>query len=129
MVEPAVECPKPTIKPVRPKLDPKLLSHPGHDQKNIVPGHGKLPFRGDVPFLKEDDAEQPETGYEVRVDIFEMKIDEDREYYSDVWQLASTGFAVISSEEKVYDPDVKNWRIFLRWALVYTYMPEVKKNG
>lgn len=119
----------PVVKPNRPVLDPSLLNASGSSKKTVLPGRHKLPFRGDVPFLKEDDAEQPDMACEVRVDIFEMRNDEDRKYYSNVWQLVSLGFAIISSEEKVYDEDVKNWRIFLRWALLYTYMPEVKKNG
>lgn len=129
---PLVEKPAPpSVKYIRPPLDTRLLGQQGVKQQSTLPGHQGLPFRGPVPFIKEDDNEekQPKVGYEVRVDIFELKDDEDRKYYSQVWQLASSGFAIISSEEKVYDVDVKNWRIFLRWALTYTYMPDEVPHG
>lgn len=119
-------APQPQVKYQRPPLDTRLLGTQGGTKQSVLPGHNGIPFRGPVPFIKEEDdeAKQPKVGYEVRVDIFELRDDEDRKYYSQVWQLASSGFAIISSEEKVYDEDVKNWRIFLRWALTFTYMPD-----
>jgi hypothetical protein len=36
-------------------------------------------------------------------------------------QVVGNGFADISAEERVYDADIKNWRIFLRWGKTFTY--------
>ena len=87
--------PAPPVRYTRPPIDPQLLSTQGAAQKSVLPGHNGVPFRGPVPFLKDEDTDdgQPQVGYEVRVDIFELRDEVDRAYYSQVWQLASSGFA------------------------------------
>ncbi len=101
-------------------LDP----HQVQDKDFVLPGHDGLPFRGSVPFLKEDDPEQrqPTVSYEPHIWVLDLSKPEDLEDYRSVYQLVTNGMAVISAEEREYDPDIKNWRVFFRWALVFSHM-------
>ena len=105
----------------------KLLDpHRTADKEFVLPGWDGLPFRGSVPCLKESDPEyrQPQVAYEPHVWILDLSVKEDLEDYRSVYQLVTNGSAVISAEERQYDKDIKNWRIFLRWALMFTHMPD-----
>lgn len=111
----------------RPVLDPKLLNPNGSLQKkSVMPGYNGIPFRGAAPFLKDidDPSKQPKTAYQVHMDIFDLSSVDDRNYYAQVWQMAANGFVLISADERQYDEEKKNWRVFLRWAQPYTYAPE-----
>jgi hypothetical protein len=122
---------KDAVKP-RPALDNRLLNPNNALEKKVsLPGYNSIPFRGTPPFLKDldDVTKQPKTAYQVYADIFDLSIPDDRFYYSQVWQLAANGFALISADERQYDEDAKNWRVFLRWALPYTYAPESNPHG
>lgn len=119
-------------KPSRPTLDQRQLNPHGSLQKRIsMPGYNGVPFRGTPPFLKDEDdpAKQPKTAYQVYADIFDLSIPEDLAYYGQVWQLAANGYVLISADERKYDEEKKNWRVFLRWAQPYTYAPENFPHG
>jgi hypothetical protein len=108
----------------RRKIDTRLLDPGGvHGKPVVLPGVDGVPFRGRIPDLKDTDAKQPEIGYETFVEILDLSKPEDLKHYEDIWQLISNQYALLSSEEKHYDPDRKNWRVFIRWALMYTYVP------
>ena len=102
-------------------LDP----HHVRDKDFTFPGWNGLPFRGSIPSLKETDPEyrQPQVSYEPHIWILNLSVKEDLEDYRSVYQLVTNGSAVISAEERQYDKELKNWRIFLRWALMFTHMP------
>lgn len=92
----------------------------------FLPGFQGAPFKGhSAPNLKEDDPDhkKPQIGLEPHVYILNMADKQDHEDYEGVMQLVALNYAVISVEERVYDPELKNWRIFLRWALTISYMP------
>jgi hypothetical protein len=102
-------------------LDP----HKTQGAKLTLPGYEGSPFRGNaIPNIKEDDpnSKKPQIGYEPHVYILDLSKPDDLKDYEGVWTLVCQGFAVISCEEKVYDNDIKNWRIYLRWALTVSYM-------
>ena len=103
-------------------LDP----HQTKDKDFTLPGWDGMPFRGPIPYLKESDPDyrQPQVAYEPHVWILDLSLKEDLEDYRSVYQLVTNGAAVISAEERQYDQDSKNWRIFLRWALVFTHIPK-----
>ena len=106
---------------------PLLNPHDVDSDRFIWPGWEGFPFRGDkVSFLKEGDSEsrQPQISYEPFVWILDLSNEKDLRDYQDVYQLVVNNAAVISAEERQYDPDKKNWRVFLRWALVYAHMPK-----
>ena len=110
------------------KIDKKLAdpSNGQHSMDPKFPGVDGLPFRGHVPDLKTDDPQhmQPKQGAHVHVEILEMHKDEDRKRMETVYNLVANGTAVISAEEREYDPEQKNWRVFLRWADMFVYNPQ-----
>lgn len=117
-----------------PSIDPKLLNPHGMLQEPaILPGFNGVPFRGDVPMLRDGDPEtrQPQMAMQLHVRVFNLADPKDMEYYEKIWQLIANGFALKSSEEKVYDPESKNWRVFMRWAMQFSYVEtkEAKAEG
>jgi hypothetical protein len=92
----------------------------------VFPGFEGLPFRGIVPDRKELDPEklQPQQGVRAHVEILDMAVEEDRKRMEDIYTTVANGHAIISAEEREYDPDKKNWRVFLRWADLYMYNPQ-----
>jgi len=114
------------VKRFEPGWSPLLDPHRLKDKNFVLPGWDGLPFRGStIPFLKEDDPahKQPQVSYEPHVWILDLSKQEDLDDYRAVYQLVTNGSAIISAEERQYDSEAKNWRIFLRWALVFTHMP------
>jgi hypothetical protein len=110
------------------KIEPDLID-PSKGQRDMeakFPGFEGLPFRGHVPNLKTNDPEpmQPRQGARVHVEILEMSKEDDRKRMAHVFTLVANGTAVISAEEREYDIEAKNWRIFLRWADLFTYNPQ-----
>lgn len=116
----------------RPDLDAAMLDPGGVvSQPSRMPGWDGMPFRGAVPFLKNDDGEhnQPQIAYSVHADVFDMSDEEDRDYYAKVWQMAANGYALISADERQWVPEKKSWCVFLRWATPYTYVAKESADG
>ncbi len=91
-----------------------------------------LPFRGTPPNLKNGDSpgRRPIKCREAHTRIFLTNSPEDMLEYQKVWDKLSklpVPWAIFGAEEKQYDPEIKAWRIFLRWAEVYFRMPT--ENG
>jgi hypothetical protein len=113
-------------------LDPKLLDPSGGqvDQPAVLPGYEGVPFRGPIPNVKESDPfyRQPQIGSKVHIEILDLSNDEHLERYSKVSQMVANGFAKMSQERIEYDPDKKNWRVFVRWLEMYAYDPTKGNN-
>ena len=110
-----------------PAIDSQFLDPGGVANDPLtMPGFLGIPFRGAVPNIKEDDPEykQPQLGSTVHVRIFDLSKTADLEYYEKVWQSIANGFMVLSAEAREYDKDSKTWRVFLRWAVPYSYVPK-----
>ena len=107
-----------------PKIEDRLLSPRGHE--GTYPAWEGLPFRGKIPDLREDDPDykQPQIGSEAHVTVYDLSNPEHLEHYQKVWQLIANGTAMLSAEERVYDPEIKNWRVFMRWADSFTFAPK-----
>ncbi|MHC4617936.1 MAG: hypothetical protein ACYTEQ_09305 [Planctomycetota bacterium] len=84
-----------------------------------------LPYEGKVLNFKEDDPpdRKPQLRMRAHVKVFDMSDEEDRKQYEGVWQGVAEGRIMCSCEEKKYDKDISNWRIFLRWAEQYYTAP------
>ena len=110
-----------------PPIDQRFLD-PGtvENETAVLPGYLGIPFRGPVPNIKEDDPEykQPQVGSTVHVRVFDLSKKDDLEYYEKVWQMVANGYAMMSAEEREYDESSKSWRIFMRWAVPYAYVPK-----
>jgi hypothetical protein len=105
-----------------------VLLDPSAGQRELpphFPGYEGLPFRGAPPDLKRDDPAnaQPQVGATVHVDILNMADDGQRRRLESIYQLVANGYAMISAEERAYDENIGSWRIFVRWAELYTYDP------
>jgi hypothetical protein len=80
-----------------------------------------LPYVGPVLDYKEDDPEefQPQQCFNGCVAQFDLSKPEDLTQYRALCQKFCSAQALLSSEEKVYDPDIKSWRILIRWMEPY----------
>lgn len=118
--------PDPTMIPGMLDSAPGLGVADGQVPESHIPGWDGLAFYGTVPNLKTDDGEgmQPRLGTEVYVEVLNLSQPPDLERYEKVMQLVGLGKALISAEERVYDPDIKSWRIFLRWIHKFAYSPK-----
>jgi len=109
--------------PVMSNLDPRLTSAPGARGEFVFPGVDGLPYRGATPNLKEGDRVRPQTASQVFVRVLNLADKDDLAKYEQISQMVGNGYAQISCEERMYDPDIKNWRVLIRWMLLYTHMP------
>ena len=108
-----------------PKIDHKLLDPTGvMSEPGRLPGWDNVPFKGAVPDLKDKDPRTPETGYQAYVRVFHTNNAEDMKYYEKLYQAACNGFVIFSQEDRKWVESKECWQIWLRWAFVYSYMPE-----
>ena len=113
-------------------IDNRLVDPSGgqRDMDVQFPGIDGLPFRG-VPYdRKESDptSMQPQVGARVHVEVLEMSEDTDRKRMEEIYTMFTNGNAVISAEERHWDEEIKSWRVFIRWADVYTFNPQATKG-
>ena len=76
-----------------------------------------LPYEGKIYDRKEDDPDykQPVLKYTINVRQFDLSKPEDMEDWKKICQQLADGVSVVSFEEKVYDNEIKSWRILIRW--------------
>ena len=93
-----------------------------------MPGFEGLPFRGEVPDLKNDDPEklQPTFNQKAHIEILDLWNETQLTRYRDICQVVANGFGAISKEDMQYDEKKKSWRVFIRWL---EYFTSVKKGG
>ena len=96
---------------------------------NIKVEQGKLKFDGlpyvGTPFpFKDDDPEeyQPQLQHNGCCAQFDLSDRADMEQYRALCQKICDGLAQVSFEEKIYDSDIKSWRVLIRWIEPY-YAP------
>ncbi len=107
-------------------IDRNLLDpHHVGGMRASLPGINGLPFLGTPPNLKDNDpeAKQPQVGAKIHVEILLLNDPKQLEHYTDIFQLIANGFAMLSTEERIYDQELKTWRIFIRWMECYSYVP------
>lgn len=89
----------------------------------VLPGMDGKPFRGSIPQLRENDVRRPTAASEVRIEVLRLDHEEDLAHYEKISQLCNNGMATMGTEERVYDDSIKSWRVLVRWAYDYTYLP------
>lgn len=96
-----------------------------------LPGFAGLPYHGRPYNLKEEDPVelQPKIAGAAFVDILDLAKVEDLERYRKIIQLTIKGCVSISVNERKYDEETKNWRVFLQWVYCYTYNPTEALEG
>jgi hypothetical protein len=97
----------------------------------VFPGLEGLPFRGSVPTIKEDDPpeKRPQMGTQAFVKILELDKEEDLQTYVDIAQLVANGVAQISFEDKRWIEEKQNWKVLIRFMLVFYHMPAGAQTG
>jgi hypothetical protein len=97
----------------------------------VFPGLEGLPFRGSIPTLKEDDPpeKRPQVGMQTFVKILELDKEEDMQMYTDIAQLVANGVAQISFEDRRWIEDKKNWKVLIRFMLMFYHMPAGAQTG
>ena len=85
-----------------------------------------LPYTG-KPYTVDKDC-LPILSRKVHIKQFNLDDATDMSEYNIIFQDRADGKNDISFEERVYDKDLKSWRVLLRWFdLVYTE-PKIKKE-
>lgn len=115
----------------KPKIPSSLLDpHRVLGKTPILPGYEGVPFRGRTPDLKRDDPDhkQPREGYQAFVNVLDLSNEQDLQFYQQVSQLATNGYAVISVEEREWVPENKSWSVLLRWLNRFTYQPRFRED-
>jgi hypothetical protein len=85
-----------------------------------------LPYVGPVLDFKDDDPQslRPELRYKGCVAVLDLSDAEDMETYRALAQKFCQQHAILSMEEREYDPEVKNWRVLIRWMEPFYGAPE-----
>lgn len=94
---------------------------------HIFPGFEGIPFRGKgaaAPNIKDDDPKQPIIVQDAKVKIFDLSDPEQLLQYEQIWFKIGRGQCKLSAEERQFMPELKSWRILLRWAELYFEMPK-----
>ena len=82
-----------------------------------------LPYEGKIFDRKEDDPDykQPVMVQAVNVKQFDLSNEEHMKEWQEITQRVADEVSIISFEEKIYDKDIKSWRVLIRWMdLSYT---------
>ena len=85
-----------------------------------------LPYDGEKDIIGKDNT--PMMRRVAKVAQYDLSKSEDMETYASVLQDIADGKALLSFEERIYDPDIKSWRVLIRWAEL-RYTTHKKKKG
>lgn len=85
-----------------------------------------LPYEGKIFDRKEDDPDykQPVMIHTVYIKQFDLSNDDHMKEWQEIMQKVADGVSIISFEEKIYDKDIKSWRVLIRWMDVAYTNPE-----
>lgn len=85
-----------------------------------------LPYIGAPLPFKDDDSDElrPQLKSNACCAQFDLSNEEDMEQYRAVSQKVCDSLATISFEEKIYDKDIKSWRVLIRWMEHYFAPPK-----
>jgi hypothetical protein len=85
-----------------------------------------LPYVGPVADYKDDDPDElrPQRRMKGHVAQLDLSKPEDMERYREITQKGCEGQAVLSFEERLYDAEIKSWRVLIRWIELYFAAPD-----
>lgn len=85
-----------------------------------------LPYQGPIQDYKDNDPidQQPQIKYKAHVEIFDLSDEKQLAEYETVVQKIVGDTAVLSSEEKEYDPDKKSWRVLIVYSDIFYTAPD-----
>jgi len=87
----------------------------------VLSGHDDFPFRGQAaPMLTADEHSQKVRDFcDARTRVFDLSQPNDLAQYTEVLDHWGNGWWRIVVHEKVYDAELKNWRVFVAWLEPY----------
>lgn len=88
------------------------------------------PYIGPVLDFKESDPPEylPKQCFNACVAQLDLSIKADMDQYRAIGQKVCNGGATLSFEEKIYDNDIKSWRVLVRWMEPYMGPPDIVKS-
>lgn len=94
----------------------------GGDEFAIHLGADGIPFitgKKHVPIYTKDDGPRkaPQYAKKPRVDVFDLSDEKDMEKYNRIWEAVGHGLVRVAVEDRQWMPDVKNWKVFIRWFI------------
>jgi len=97
---------------------------------NSFHNYDGMPYKGPVMSFKDNDIEdrKPNLKYEFHVNQFDLSKEKHLSKYTEVNNNIANGDAILSYEEKVYDNDIKSWRILVAWSVPYYGAPKSTQN-
>lgn len=88
-----------------------MTLHFGADRHPFLTRKKHIPeYKNNYPFYM-----QPQSVRHVSVDILDMSVKADYEYYLKIWKAAGLGSVQVVDEEKKWVDATNNWKIFIRW--------------
>mgnify|MGYP001618316290 CR=1 FL=1 len=103
----------------------------GEGKERKVEGQYRgLPYKGAPCTIRNDDPKHalPTLKHKAGIKQFNMADPADLKLYTELLQRVCDSEVVLSFEEKVYDPDIKSWRILMRWMEPYYDSPVGKRE-
>jgi hypothetical protein len=107
------------------EVQPGLEQKVDKNKKKVMMYKG-FPYEG-KPYTVDKDC-LPVLGRKVHIKQFDLTDKEDMEEYNRIFQDRADGLNDISFEEKIYDSDLKSWRVLLRWFDIIYKEPKIKKD-
>jgi len=78
---------------------------------------------GDKTFIKNEETNVVDIKTDAHVKVFNLNDEKDLKEYESIWDRAAKGLAVISAEERRWDPNKGAYIVFLRWGDIYIEVP------
>jgi len=92
-------------------LDNAVKMHFGADGRPFLTRKKDVPdYKNNYPVYM-----QPQQVRHVSIDILDLSIQEDYEYYLKIWKAVGLGSVLVVDEAKQWIEDNKNWKVFIRW--------------
>ena len=103
----------------------------GNAPKDVQLFYDELPYRGPILNYKDSDPieKQPQIGFESHVEIFDLSNDDDLAKYREAVQKLVSDQAVLSYEEKEYDPEKKNWKVLIVYSDIFYEAPKIEAEA
>lgn len=93
----------------------------------LFKGLDGIPFRSNgttAPNIKSDDPVQPVLVQDAKVKIFDLSDAEHLREYERIWFEIGRGRYKFSAEERQFLPELKNWRVLIRYSELYFELPK-----
>lgn len=108
-----------------PPITPSMIDTSGAlNKKPVLPGKDGVPFRGEVPNLKENDTAEAQTQQAIQghAAIFDLSDPLQLRYYQTLFHLVYNQKAIIGMERTDFNAQTGKYTAFVRWGFPYLYV-------